>query len=285
MPQLPNESEAEYLDRLCAMGEDAAEEELDEAEADVRKQERKQRKEEKKEAERRAKEAEEEAARKAREEEAARKAREEEAARKAKEEEKKRKKAEKAERAAKAAAKPASKTSVASGSGGIGSQASGSGGKAKGKAKATQKALDIDEDEDEEAPAEKKAKRDPCVRCAKMNIPCAVQGSSERRSRRACEACHAHKVRCEWGADADGSSGPSVVTAVQDLTESNEAGFMDLFTSMREANGTLNNLLKVGVAFLQLNHGDAGVAAAKKITDSRERKKAQWLKEDAQEDK
>ncbi|KAJ7310007.1 hypothetical protein DFH08DRAFT_974604 [Mycena albidolilacea] len=137
MPQLPNETETEYLDRLCAMSEDAVEEELNEVDVDVWSKERKRRKDEKKEAERRAKEV---------KEEAVWKAKEEEAARKAKEEEKKKKKKEKAERAAKGA-KPASKASV-----------SGSGGKVTGKAKATRKALDIDEDEDEEeeAPAEKK---------------------------------------------------------------------------------------------------------------------------------
>jgi hypothetical protein len=59
---------------------------------------------------------------------------------------------------------------------------------------------------------------------------------------------------------------------------------MDLFTSMREANGTLNDLLKVGVALLQ-DRGDTGIAAATKITESRERRKARWAKEDADADK
>lgn len=85
--------------------------------------------------------------------------------------------------------------------------------------------------------------------------------------------------------DAGGSSAPGVVAAVHDLAESNKGGFMDLFTSMREANGTLNDLLKVGVALLQLNHGDAGKAAAKKISESRDRRKERWAKEDAEEDK
>jgi hypothetical protein len=117
-----------------------------------------------------------------------------------------------------------------------------------------------------------------------LQLPCAVRDTKEHRSRRACEACHTSKVRCEWKTDADGSSAPSVVAAVQDLAESNEAGFMDLFTSMREANGTLNDLLKVGVALLQ-DRGDTGIAAAKKITESRERRKARWAKEDADADK
>jgi hypothetical protein len=78
---------------------------------------------------------------------------------------------------------------------------------------------------------------------------------------------------------------PSVVTAVHDLAELNKGGFMDFFTSMREVNGTLNDLLKVGVALLHLNHGDAGIAAAKKISESRERRKVRWAKEDAEEDK
>jgi hypothetical protein len=85
--------------------------------------------------------------------------------------------------------------------------------------------------------------------------------------------------------DTDGSSVPSVVTAVYDLAELNKGGFIDLFASLHEANGTLNNILKVEIARLQLDHGDTGIAAAKKITDSRERRKERWAKEEAEEDK
>ncbi|KAJ7300663.1 hypothetical protein DFH08DRAFT_979464 [Mycena albidolilacea] len=255
MPKLDDESDAEFLDRLCAMDEDAAEEELDEVDVEVRSKERKRRRDEKKEAERKAKEA---------KEEADRKAREEEAARKAKAEDKKKRKAEKAAKEA--------------------SEASGSGAKAKGKEKETRKASAIDVDDEEEAPAEKKAKKDPCVHCAKQKLACAVRDTADGRSRRACEACHTSKVRCEWVSDADGASATSVVSAIHDLAESNEGGFLDLFTQMREANGTLNDLLKVGVALLQ-DRGDTGIASAKKITDSRERRKAQWTKEDADRDR
>ncbi|KAJ7321841.1 hypothetical protein DFH08DRAFT_969735 [Mycena albidolilacea] len=271
MPQLPNESKAEYLDRLCAMSEDAAEEELDEAEADIRKQERKRRKEEKKEAKRRAKEA---------EEEAARKAREEEAARKAKEEEKKRKKAEKAERAAKAAAKPASKTSVASGSSGIGSQASGSGGKAKGKAKATRKASDIDEDEDEgeETPAEKKAKRDPCQQCARLQVPCADPDPTHGRIK-ACEGCRNAKVRCIR--DSSEADGNRVSEAIQELTELVEGIAEDNYISQREIKGSLQDLIQFEATRLRLEFGDDGKAEANRLLALRKSRRADWKTADA----
>jgi hypothetical protein len=57
---------------------------------------------------------------------------------------------------------------------------------------------------------------------------------------------------------------------------------MDLF---HEANGTLNDLLKAKLARLRLDHGDTGLAKVKKITDSRERRKARRAKEDGAEDK
>jgi hypothetical protein len=99
-------------------------------------------------------------------------------------------------------------------------------------------------------------------------------------------ACRKSKVRCVWESDANGSSTQSVVSALQDLTEMTNGGFGDVFTALREVNGTLNDILKVKTAQLRLEHGDAGAAEVKKILKSRQKRKDQWAEQDkAQEDK
>ncbi|KAJ7309979.1 hypothetical protein DFH08DRAFT_974575 [Mycena albidolilacea] len=263
MPQLPNESEAEFLDRLCAMSEDAAEEDLDEVDVEVRSKERKRRKDEKKEAERKAKEAKEEAERKAKEEEAARKAKEE----------KRKRREEKAAKAA--AAKPVSQASVASGSGGKGSQASGSGGKAK-KAKSTRKASDIDEGEEDEdeAPAEKKAKREPCQRCARLQVPCADPDPSHGGRGKACEGCRNAKVRCvRETTEADGNR---VYEAIQELSELVEGIAEDHYISQREIKGSLQDIIQFEAARLRLDFGDEGKAEANRLLALRKTRRDGW---------
>jgi membrane protein involved in colicin uptake len=138
MPKLANESNTEFLNRLCAMSEDTADEDLNDEDTTTRRNERKRRKEEQKKREEAKRIAKEEAARKAKQEQK----KKEEAERKAVKERKLEEKRKKVEREA---AKP---KSGVSGSGGKGSQALGLGGKAKGKERLTWKASDIDEDEE-----------------------------------------------------------------------------------------------------------------------------------------
>ncbi|KAJ7342405.1 hypothetical protein DFH08DRAFT_963159 [Mycena albidolilacea] len=227
MPQLANKSEAEYLDRLCAMSANNTENlEIDDGE-------------DRKEAERKA-------------------------AKDWKVEEKRKKKEKEA------AAK-------------LASQALGSGGKTKGKAKATRKASDIDEDEEDETPAEKKAKRDPCQRCTKLNIPCADPDPSESRSR-ACEACCKSKVRCVR--ESPDSDGRNVYGAVQELTDLVDGNFEDVYNSQHKIKGTLHDILQCEIIQLQLDFGHHGETEATRILDAWKKRRVDWAAADkAQQDK